>query len=85
VRPGRRDAFLAASMAVTAARRSPGCLEFVVAADPIEPDRSVVMGDSWMAYLKAMGSPLTAQLTPKRSVSMPKVLAQNAGASGIVT
>jgi quinol monooxygenase YgiN len=40
VRPGRRDAFLAASMeAVVAARRSSGCLEFVVAADPIEPDR----------------------------------------------
>ena len=40
VRRGRRDAFLAASMeAVMAARRSSGCLEFVVAADPIEPDR----------------------------------------------
>ncbi|MGH7418441.1 MAG: putative quinol monooxygenase, partial [Candidatus Rokuibacteriota bacterium] len=40
VRPGQRDAFLAASMeAVAAARRSPGCLDFVVAADPIEPDR----------------------------------------------
>jgi quinol monooxygenase YgiN len=40
VRPGRRDAFLAASIeAVMAARRSSGCLEFVVAADPIEPDR----------------------------------------------
>jgi len=40
VRGGRRDTFLAASMeAVMAARRSSGCLEFVVAADPIEPDR----------------------------------------------
>ena len=40
VRRGRRDAFLAASMeAVMAARRSSGCLDFVVAADPIEPDR----------------------------------------------
>jgi len=40
VRPGRREAFLAASMeAVAAARRFPGCLAFVVAADPIEPDR----------------------------------------------
>jgi quinol monooxygenase YgiN len=40
VRRGRRDAFLAASMeAVMAARRSSGCLVFVVAADPIEPDR----------------------------------------------
>ena len=40
VRPGRRDAFLAGSMeAVAAARRAPGCLDFVVAADPIETDR----------------------------------------------
>ena len=40
VRPDRRAAFLAASLeAVTAARRAPGCLDFVVAADPIEPDR----------------------------------------------
>jgi quinol monooxygenase YgiN len=40
VRRGRKDAFLAASMeAVMAARRSSGCLDFVVAADPIEPDR----------------------------------------------
>jgi quinol monooxygenase YgiN len=40
VRPGKREAYLAASMeAVAAARSSPGCLDFVVAADPIEPDR----------------------------------------------
>jgi quinol monooxygenase YgiN len=40
VRPGRRDAFLAASLeAVQTARRSSGCLDFVVAADPVEPDR----------------------------------------------
>ncbi|HEU0157705.1 MAG TPA: antibiotic biosynthesis monooxygenase family protein [Hyphomicrobiaceae bacterium] len=40
VRPERREAFLAASaVAVNAARRSAGCLDFVVAADPIEPDR----------------------------------------------
>ena len=31
---------MAASLeGVAAARRSPGCLDFVVAADPIEPDR----------------------------------------------
>jgi quinol monooxygenase YgiN len=40
VRPGRRDAFVAASAeSVVEARLSPGCLDFVVAADPIEPDR----------------------------------------------
>ncbi|HEY4396695.1 MAG TPA: antibiotic biosynthesis monooxygenase family protein [Acidimicrobiia bacterium] len=40
VRPGQREAFVSASLpAVAAARRAPGCLDFVVAADPIEPDR----------------------------------------------
>jgi quinol monooxygenase YgiN len=40
VRPERRHAFLAASSeAVKLARRTTGCLDFVVAADPIEPDR----------------------------------------------
>jgi len=37
---GRREAFLALSRsAVVAARAAPGCRDFVVAADPIEPDR----------------------------------------------
>jgi quinol monooxygenase YgiN len=40
VRPERRDAFLAASLeAVKQARCAAGCLDFVVAADPIEPGR----------------------------------------------
>jgi quinol monooxygenase YgiN len=40
VSPGRREEFLAASReAVLAARHAPGCRDFVVAADPIEPDR----------------------------------------------
>jgi quinol monooxygenase YgiN len=40
VRPERRDAFLAASSeAVKLARGTAGCLDFVVAGDPIELDR----------------------------------------------
>jgi len=40
VRPGARDEFLKLSTeAVVQARRSTGCLDFVVAADPIESDR----------------------------------------------
>ncbi len=40
VSPGQRDAFLASSQsAVVAARSAPGCRDFVVAADPIEPNR----------------------------------------------
>ena len=40
VRPGARQGFLASSAeAVAQARRYPGCRDFVVAADPLEPDR----------------------------------------------
>jgi quinol monooxygenase YgiN len=40
VRPGTQREFLAASLeAVAEARKSRGCRDFVVAADPIEPDR----------------------------------------------
>lgn len=40
VSSGRREAFLASSSsAMVAARHAPGCRDFVVAADPIEPNR----------------------------------------------
>lgn len=40
VRPEARQAFVTASaQAVALARRTPGCRDFVVAADPLEPDR----------------------------------------------
>ena len=40
VRPGVRPEFLSSSLdAVAQARQSRGCRDFVVAADPIEPDR----------------------------------------------
>lgn len=36
----RREAFLVAAQAdLVQARRAPGCRDFVVAADPVEPDR----------------------------------------------
>lgn len=38
--PGRRAAFLEGSMpAVEDARQAPGCIDFVVAADPLDEDR----------------------------------------------
>jgi len=47
VTPGRRDAFLASSrQAMLEARSAPGCRDFVVAADPIEPDR-VNVDEKW--------------------------------------
>jgi quinol monooxygenase YgiN len=43
VAPERRDDYLAlASEASRLARQSPGCLEFVQAADPLEPGRILV-------------------------------------------
>ena len=40
VRPGTRDEFLKLSTeAISQARSTAGCRDFVVAADPIEPDR----------------------------------------------
>ena len=40
VRPGARPEFLSSSLdAVAQARQSRGCRDFVVAADPIEPDQ----------------------------------------------
>ena len=40
VRPGERENFLTRSAAaVLQARRTNGCLDFIVAADPVEPDR----------------------------------------------
>jgi quinol monooxygenase YgiN len=40
VEPGRRDEFVAASLeAVALARETEGCLDFVVAPDPLDPDR----------------------------------------------
>ena len=47
VTPNRREAFLASSgEAISMARRFRGCLDFVVAADPIEPDR-VNVYEAW--------------------------------------
>lgn len=38
--PSDRDGFVTASLgSVVAARNAPGCLDFVVAADPVEADR----------------------------------------------
>lgn len=49
VRPERRDAFLAASLeALKQARSAAGCLDFVVAADPIEPGR-VNVYEQWVS------------------------------------
>ncbi len=58
VRPGSRQDFLTRSgAAVAQARRTDGCLDFVVAADPIESDRVNVyeQWDSEEALLRFRG------------------------------
>jgi quinol monooxygenase YgiN len=63
---GQREGFLAGSReAVVAARCAPGCRDFVVAADPIDPDR-VNVYEEWdsVAQLEAFrGSGPGPQLT----------------------
>ena len=58
VRPGARKKFLAQSAeAIAKARETPGCLDFVVAADPLQPDR-VNIYEEWSseaALLKFRG------------------------------
>ena len=66
VRPGRREVFLAASLeAVAQARRAAGCVDFVVAADPLEPDRVNVyeLWDSDAALIAFRGEGPSADLT----------------------
>src|SRR5579862_6885197 len=47
VAPGDRDAFLAQSVAgMVASRAEQGCVEYVMAADPVEADR-VVLSERW--------------------------------------
>src|SRR5579859_4574802 len=47
IRPGRREEFLASSRdSIVEARRAPGCRDFVVAADPLDPDR-VNVYEAW--------------------------------------
>jgi len=47
VAPGDRDTFLAQSVAnMGASRAEPGCIEYVMAADPLESDR-VVLSERW--------------------------------------
>jgi quinol monooxygenase YgiN len=57
VAPGDRDTFLAQSVAnMVASRAERGCIEYVMAADPVESDR-VVLSERW-----ASGEDLDAHL-----------------------
>ncbi len=47
VAPGDREAFIAQSVAgMVRSRAEEGCIEYVMAADPVEPDR-VVLSERW--------------------------------------
>ena len=80
--PASRDAYLAASIeAMKACRAEKGCLEYVFAADPVEPDR-VVLSERWNSmddldeHLRGM--------TQRRSESAADTPAIAASPQGIV-
>lgn len=66
VRTGKRQEFLSLSSdAIIKARQTPGCLDFVVAADPIESDR-VNVYEAWEteeALLRFRGQGPTKDIT----------------------
>jgi quinol monooxygenase YgiN len=63
---GQRDAFLASSHgSIVEARRAPGCRDFVVAADPIEPNR-VNVYEEWSSETELLafrGSGPSSEMT----------------------
>lgn len=72
VAPGRRDEYLATVADVAAqARRAAGCLDFVQAPDPIEPDRINVYeqwaSDDDVRAFRASGGPMPARPEIKRA------------------
>jgi quinol monooxygenase YgiN len=73
VAPGDRDAFLAQSVAgMLASRAERGCIEYVMAADPVEDDR-VVLSERWASmedldeHLKRAGERRGANPEPAAS------------------
>lgn len=83
VRAGARQKFVESSAeAVVAARTFPGCRDFVVAADPIEPDRVNVYEewDSEEALLSFRGSGPDADLSS--SIVRAKVMRHVVSSSG---
>jgi quinol monooxygenase YgiN len=68
--PGQRDEYLASRHdSMRASRTEPGCFEFLLSADPIEPDR-VVLFERWAdqasldAHIAALPAP-SVGLAPK--------------------
>ena len=74
VEPDQRDAFVASRRdAIKAARAEPGCLEYAVTADPIEPGRAVLYErwadqaalDAHLAGMRQAPPPPSGGVTPK--------------------
>jgi quinol monooxygenase YgiN len=77
VAPDARDAYLAESVETMRTSRSEhGCLEYVLAADPVEPDR-VVLSERW-ATQADLDAHLRA-LTQRRSDAAPDESSAGAG------
>jgi quinol monooxygenase YgiN len=71
VEPEQRDAFLAGRLdAMRATRDEPGCLEYVMSADPIDPSR-VVLFERWADQAAFDGHMVAVQSAPRSSGPAP--------------
>jgi len=78
VDPADRDAFLAANRDVVGlARDAPGCLDFVQAADPLEPGRINIFecwdGEDHLLAFRGAGQPAAAS-PPIRSANVKRYI-----------
>jgi quinol monooxygenase YgiN len=70
--PGDRDEFLAAKLdAMQATREEPGCLEYVMSADPIDPTR-VVLFERWQDQAAFDGHMAVVQAAPRGGGPAPR-------------
>jgi quinol monooxygenase YgiN len=68
--PGERDRFVEASVeSMRASRQEEGCLEYVMAADPLDPER-VVLSERW-ASMDHLTQHLTRQRGGGRNEARP--------------
>jgi quinol monooxygenase YgiN len=75
VDPAERDAFLAGRLdSMRATRDEPGCLEYVMSADPIEPNR-VVLFERWADQAAFDGHMAAVQAAPRSGGPAPRSFA----------
>ena len=70
--PAQRDEFLAGRLdSMRATREEPGCLEYVMSADPLDPTR-VVLFERWEDQAAFDGHMVAVQAAPRSSGPAPR-------------